>query len=53
MTLLMHIHACIPRLKDHVVIEQLGHGGFGVVCCVQHKIDKKKYALKIVRVQDK
>ena len=31
----------------------LGYGGFGVVCHVQHKIDKKEYALKIVRLQDK
>lgn len=49
----VNAHTYTHRLKDHVVKEQLGHGGFGVVCCVQHKIDKKKYALKIVRVQDK
>ena len=31
----------------------LGHGGFGVVCHVQHKFDKKEYALKIVRLPDR
>ena len=33
--------------------EELGSGGFGVVYCVQHKIDKRKYALKLVKLQDK
>ena len=33
--------------------EELGKGGFGVVCRVQSKIDKSEYALKIVRIRDK
>jgi serine/threonine protein kinase len=42
------------EFKDHVVIgEPLGSGGFGVVCCVQNKLDKKKYALKLVRLRDR
>ena len=41
------------RFKDYVVKEELGKGGFGVVCRVQYKIDRNEYALKIVRIKDK
>lgn len=39
--------------KLHTLKEKLGQGGFGVVYHVQHKIDKKEYALKIVRLPDR
>jgi serine/threonine protein kinase len=41
------------EFKDYVVKEELGKGGFGVVCRVQYKIDRNEYALKIVRIKDK
>ena len=41
------------RFKEYVLKEELGRGGFGVVFHVLHKIDKKEYALKIVRLRDK
>ncbi|CAI8034252.1 Probable helicase with zinc finger domain [Geodia barretti] len=40
------------EFKDYVVKEELGKGGFGVVCRVQYKIDRNEYALKIVRIKD-
>ena len=47
------VEECYFRFRDHVVREELGRGGFGVVFRVQYKIDKKEYALKIVRLRDK
>ena len=33
--------------------EELGRGGFGVVCRVRHNFDNVEYALKIVRLCDR
>ena len=41
------------RFKDHIYEEEIGRGGFGVVCRMQHKVDKKRYAVKIVRLSDR
>ncbi|CAI8006163.1 eIF-2-alpha kinase GCN2 [Geodia barretti] len=43
----------LHEFKDHVYEEELGQGGFGVVCRMQHKVDKKRYAVKIVRLCDR
>ena len=43
----------VCSFKDYVIKEELGKGGFGVVCRVQSKTDKNDYALKIVRLRDK
>lgn len=36
------------RSKKHVYGDVIGKGHFGVVCHLQHQVDKREYAVKII-----
>ena len=43
------LHHKIPATDVYTVVEEIGHGAFGVVEKVEHKITKELYAMKTLK----
>ena len=52
-TVLDHVNKTSRYANDFVELEELGRGGFGIVCKAQHRLDGNIYAIKKIKMSDK
>ena len=49
----MHVNQTSRYVNDFEEIEEIGRGGFGVVCKARHRLDGNIYAIKKIKLSSK